>query len=80
MLRLYETTQTRPLLNSSTVHASGFQPVGRDPHVGSPSIFIGVAIGRQTFLKIHAQLRIHNVRSCLCQKLCSVKIDYVYII
>ena len=30
--------------------------------------------------KIHAQLHIHNARSCLCQKLCSVKIDYVYII
>ena len=26
----------------------------------------------------HAQLHIHNVRSCLCQKLCSVKIDYIY--
>ena len=24
-------------------------------------------------LKIHAQLHIYNVRSCLCQKLCSVK-------
>ena len=29
--------------------------------------------------KIYAQLHIHNVRSCLCQTLCCVKIDYIYI-
>ena len=64
------------------VYSSGSQPVGRDPIWGrqdSPSIFIGVATGRQTFYIIYAQLHIQNIRSCLCQKLCSAKIDYRYI-
>ena len=57
------------------VYNSGSQPVGREsrPHVGSPLISIGVAIGCQIFLIIHAQLHIHNVRSCFCQKLNYVK-------
>ena len=67
------------------VYSSGSKPVGRDPMWGRqdlPSIFIGVATGRQTFYIIYAQLHIQNIRSCLCQKLCSVKTDcriqYVY--
>ena len=59
----------------SSVHYAmqRFPTCGSRPHVGSPSIFIGVATGHQTIKKIHAQLHIHNVRFCLCPKLCSVR-------
>ena len=50
-----------------------FPTCGSRPHVGSPSILIGVATGRQILQKNSYTFAIHNVRSCLCQKFCSVK-------
>ena len=51
-----------------------FPTCGSRPHVGSPSIFIGVATGRQTFLKIpctiaHPQCSLFSVKNCALSKL-----------
>jgi hypothetical protein len=50
-----------------------FPTFGSRPHMGSPSIFFGVATGRQSFKKIHAQLHIHiaalvSVTNCALSK------------